>query len=262
MHAHVCTALTCATVREGWGWPICGGVSCHVVVSRALWWSPGKYVVLFFYPLDFTFVCPTEICQFSKCRGTRVCLGLCTSTWACRLALQKQGSIPRGGHVVCRRCVGQPGHSTHTHTRQNDVYCERVGRGSTWMVRALGRAAATRPTHPCGSPRTTLVFVKRLCRALSDDRADEFRAIGCEVVAASVDSKYCHLAWCQQSRREGGLGLMTIPIVADITKKISKDYGVLIEDGEDAGVAFRGLFIIGALGVLKQWQRLRQGGGG
>ena len=25
----------------------------------------GKYVVLFFWPLDFTFVCPTEICQFS-----------------------------------------------------------------------------------------------------------------------------------------------------------------------------------------------------
>ena len=29
----------------------------------------GKYVVLFFYPLDFTFVCPTEIIAFSeKCR--------------------------------------------------------------------------------------------------------------------------------------------------------------------------------------------------
>merc|ERR1740139_1528360 len=25
----------------------------------------GKYVVLFFWPLDFSFVCPTEICQFS-----------------------------------------------------------------------------------------------------------------------------------------------------------------------------------------------------
>merc|ERR1712151_1299001 len=25
----------------------------------------GKYVVLFFYPFDFTFVCPTEICNFS-----------------------------------------------------------------------------------------------------------------------------------------------------------------------------------------------------
>ena len=26
----------------------------------------GKYVVLFFYPLDFTFVCPTEIIEFSN----------------------------------------------------------------------------------------------------------------------------------------------------------------------------------------------------
>merc|ERR1719453_246690 len=25
----------------------------------------GKYLVLFFWPLDFTFVCPTEVCQFS-----------------------------------------------------------------------------------------------------------------------------------------------------------------------------------------------------
>ena len=25
----------------------------------------GKYIVLFFYPLDFTFVCPTEITAFS-----------------------------------------------------------------------------------------------------------------------------------------------------------------------------------------------------
>ena len=25
----------------------------------------GKYVILFFYPLDFTFVCPTEIIAFS-----------------------------------------------------------------------------------------------------------------------------------------------------------------------------------------------------
>ena len=26
----------------------------------------GKYVVLFFYPLDFTFVCPTEIIAFDE----------------------------------------------------------------------------------------------------------------------------------------------------------------------------------------------------
>lgn len=29
----------------------------------------GKYVVLFFYPLDFTFVCPTEIIAFSEAAG-------------------------------------------------------------------------------------------------------------------------------------------------------------------------------------------------
>ena len=29
----------------------------------------GQYVVLFFYPLDFTFVCPTEICAFNDAAG-------------------------------------------------------------------------------------------------------------------------------------------------------------------------------------------------
>ena len=29
----------------------------------------GKYVILFFYPLDFTFVCPTEIIAFSEAVG-------------------------------------------------------------------------------------------------------------------------------------------------------------------------------------------------
>ena len=31
----------------------------------------GKYVVLYFYPLDFTFVCPTEIIAFSE-KGRRI----------------------------------------------------------------------------------------------------------------------------------------------------------------------------------------------
>lgn len=37
-------------------------------------------------------------------------------------------------------------------------------------------------------------------------------------------------------RKEGGLGEMKIPLVADLTKKISKDYGVLKEDD---GIAYR-----------------------
>lgn len=45
----------------------------------------GKYVVLFFYPLDFTFVCPTEITAFSdrlkefKEINCEVCVRLCPS---------------------------------------------------------------------------------------------------------------------------------------------------------------------------------------
>lgn len=81
------------------------------------------------------------------------------------------------------------------------------------------------------------------------DRAEEFKAINCEVLACSVDSQFSHLAWTQLPRNKGGLGKMNIPIVADLTKQISRDYGVLLED---AGVALRGLFIIDDKGILRQ----------
>lgn len=98
----------------------------------------GKYVVLFFYPLDFTFVCPTEILAFS-------------------------------------------------------------------------------------------------------DRVEEFKKINAEVVAVSIDSKFSHLAWSKTPRKDGGIENVKYPLVADLTKQIARDYGVLIEE---AGVALRGLFII------------------
>jgi alkyl hydroperoxide reductase subunit AhpC len=56
----------------------------------------------------------------------------------------------------------------------------------------------------------------------------------------------------KQSRKTGGLGKMNIPLLADMTKTMSRDYGVLLEDGEDAGVALRGLFIISDKGILRQ----------
>ncbi|XP_037086406.1 peroxiredoxin 1-like isoform X2 [Pollicipes pollicipes] len=106
----------------------------------------GKYVVLFFYPLDFTFVCPTEIIAFS-------------------------------------------------------------------------------------------------------DAAKKFRDINCEVLACSTDSQFCHLAWINTPRKEGGLGSMDIPLLADKSMAISKAYGVL---KEDEGVPFRGLFIIDGKSTLRQ----------
>ena len=62
------------------------------------------------------------------------------------------------------------------------------------------------------------------------DRLDEFKAINTEVVACSVDSKYTHLAWIKTARADGGLGKVGIPLLSDITKQISRDYGVLLED--------------------------------
>lgn len=62
------------------------------------------------------------------------------------------------------------------------------------------------------------------------DRIEEFKAINTEVVACSVDSKYTHLAWIKTPRDKGGLGHLDIPLLSDITKQMSRDYGVLLED--------------------------------
>lgn len=60
------------------------------------------------------------------------------------------------------------------------------------------------------------------------DRAEDFRKIDCEVLAASCDSQYSHLAWINTPRNQGGLGKMDIPILADKSGKIAKEYGRII----------------------------------
>jgi len=82
-----------------------------------------------------------------------------------------------------------------------------------------------------------------------NDRAAEFRKIGAEVVGASVDSHFTHLAWMNLPRTEGGLGKLNIPLLSDLTHSISKDYGVYLEDN---GISLRGLFIIDDKGILRQ----------
>ncbi|KAI9207322.1 2-cys peroxiredoxin [Polychytrium aggregatum] len=84
------------------------------------------------------------------------------------------------------------------------------------------------------------------------DRVDEFKKLNAEVVGVSIDSKFSHLAWINQPRKAGGLGEMKIPLVADITKQISHDYGVLLDAGDDKGVALRGTFIIDPKGIVRQ----------
>ncbi|ETW08762.1 hypothetical protein H310_01280 [Aphanomyces invadans] len=88
------------------------------------------------------------------------------------------------------------------------------------------------------------------------DSVDQFQAINTEVIAVSTDSHHTHLAWIKTPRDKGGLGSMNIPIVADVSKRISADYGVLVTDEDDDmfGAALRGLFIIDPQGVIRSIQ--------
>lgn len=81
------------------------------------------------------------------------------------------------------------------------------------------------------------------------DRVEEFRKMGCEVVACSTDSHFSHLAWINTPRKQGGLGEMKIPLLADKNLKNSLSYGVYRHED---GVTFRGLFIIDKKGILRQ----------
>ncbi len=104
----------------------------------------GKYVVLFFYPLDFTFVCPSEILAFNK--------------------------------------------AAKTFAKKNTV-----------------------------------------------------------LLGVSVDSQFSHYAWRQTPVNKGGIGEIGFPLVADLDKKIARDYDVLLNDA----VALRGLFLIDTHGVVR-----------
>lgn len=54
-----------------------------------------------------------------------------------------------------------------------------------------------------------------------------------------------------KARKDGGLGPMEIPLLADVNKNIAKSYGCLIEDGDDAGIAFRATYIIDKNGIVR-----------
>jgi len=104
----------------------------------------GRYVLLFFYPLDFTFVCPTEILAFDK-------------------------ALPK------------------------------------------------------------------------------FKERKVEVIGVSVDSHFTHAAWRNTPPKEGGIGEVRYPLVADLDKSIAKAYDVLV----NGAVALRGLFLIDKAGVVR-----------
>ncbi|HLO71629.1 MAG TPA: peroxiredoxin [Flavipsychrobacter sp.] len=92
------------------------------------------------------------------------------------------------------------------------------------------------------------------------EKLAEFEKRDTVVVACSTDSKYSHWAWLNTERNKGGIKGVTYPIVADYSKMIAINYGVLagnynMTDGklsfEGNPVAFRGLFLIDKHGVVR-----------
>lgn len=80
-------------------------------------------------------------------------------------------------------------------------------------------------------------------------RLEEFLySRSCAVVFASTDSEHCLKAWNATSDLEGGLGGVHVPLISDCGHKLSRDYGVLIEE---TGVAQRALFVIDPKGMVR-----------
>ncbi len=80
-----------------------------------------------------------------------------------------------------------------------------------------------------------------------DQKIAAFQDRQCEVLAVSVDSHYSHLAWKNTPVEEGGIGPIRYPMVADLTKEIAKNFGVL----SDESVALRATFLIDREGIVR-----------
>lgn len=93
------------------------------------------------------------------------------------------------------------------------------------------------------------------------DKINELEKRGVAVVGCSVDSEYSHWAWLNTEKNQGGIKGVKFPLVADFSKTISMNYGVLAGDYDfnendeaifnGAAVAYRGLFLIDKEGVVR-----------
>ena len=80
-----------------------------------------------------------------------------------------------------------------------------------------------------------------------DHRLEDFGKRNTKVIAVSVDSQYTHLAWKRTAVKDGGVGNLRFPMVADLNKSIARNYGVL----HDESVALRGTFLMDMAGIVR-----------
>ena len=81
-----------------------------------------------------------------------------------------------------------------------------------------------------------------------DHRLEEFRKRNVEVIGVSIDSQFTHNAWRNTPVNEGGIGQVGYTLVADVKHEICQAYDV---EHPEAGVAFRGSFLIDRAGVVR-----------
>jgi peroxiredoxin (alkyl hydroperoxide reductase subunit C) len=89
----------------------------------------------------------------------------------------------------------------------------------------------------------------------------EFESRNCAVVACSTDTEQSHWGWLQMPKNEGGIKGITYPIIADTSKTIAENFGVLAGDYEldendnmcatGPMIAYRGLFLIDKEGKVR-----------
>ena len=97
----------------------------------------------------------------------------------------------------------------------------------------------------------TFICPTEICQF--SDKSAEFEAMNVQLIGCSVDSHFAHREYTLKPREQGGLGPMNLPMISDLNKQISKDYGCYLDHSEDEGVALRATYIIDTQGVLRQF---------
>lgn len=81
-----------------------------------------------------------------------------------------------------------------------------------------------------------------------DKRIEEFQKRGVEVIAVSIDSQFTHNAYRNTPVADGGIGPVRYIMASDVNHGICQSFGV---EHPQAGVAFRGAFIIDDKGMVR-----------
>lgn len=80
------------------------------------------------------------------------------------------------------------------------------------------------------------------------DHYEEFKAMNTEIYSVSTDTHFVHKAWADATET---IAKIQYPMIADPTGKVTRDFGVMIEED---GLALRGTFIVNPEGEIKAYE--------